>query len=152
MPITPNIFRYRQDALLDLQMKPIHTQFFSDQNLRGLKAETDKLGVSISESEMLEFMNNAYYFDDEVQKVELNVAIGELAIGPVIQRLNAAVVDEVKRRVLFGGRQFHERFVNTTTAWMGDDYRSLYKGFYDDKLQSGTRYNKTRNARDQAFW
>lgn len=127
---TYEVFRYRGgEAEFEKMTKPIRTEFFSNANRTYLKTEIDKMGASITAGALEDMMQQAYIWDDDVQKAELLAARGEVNIRKGVERLNVMVLSVSKRKVDSNAKAAHERYLKEATAYLSGDQKKIYTYF-----------------------
>ena len=149
MPRPPQVFRYRDDPVLDQQMKPIRTAFFSEDNIKVLKLDIDRLGAAVDRGGLLDRMETTYISDDDVQRFELAAASGEILVSAMVERLNRSLLFEIQRSLLWSATEFQSRFRSDLAAFLGDDLKVLYDFYGDqDNLQRNRQYARDANELD----
>lgn len=148
MPRAPDVFVYRDgDDVLQNEMKPVKTAYFSDANIRGLKTKIDAMGASIQLDTLQDLMRRMYDSDDEAQRSELMLAQMPTYVPSFVERLNRVLLAEIEFRMRSGAAAFHDKFLEESRAFLGDDISGLYKFYDTEKVREDVRM-RARNAHE----
>lgn len=97
MPRTPDVFVYRgEDDLLQNELRPVRTAFFSDANVRAIKTKIDAMGASLQYDTLQDLMRRMYDSDDEAQRSEISLVQMPTYVPAFVDRLNGALLAEVR--------------------------------------------------------
>lgn len=142
MPRAPDVFVYRGDSdPLYTELRPVRTAFFADANIRALKTKIDAMGASIQYDAMQDLMKRIYDSDDEAQRSEVMLAQMPAYVPQFVDRLNKALLAEVDYRLRSGAAAFHNKFIDNSRAYLGDDISGVYKFYDTERLHENNRIN-----------
>jgi hypothetical protein len=97
-------------------------------------------GINLGRAEVLDLMNQIYREDDDVQRLEMAVAIREADPRRLLKRLNDRFLQQAYLRIEHGAEAFHRLFVQDSQAHLGET-AGRYTGFYqaDREILRDTR-------------